>query len=277
MNKMIMNRLTMLAVTLMASMACFAQGKFDKGMVTSIPGNVPVGETFDYKELKYLVNSSKSGYLTTVVGFSDGVKNNPDYMDTGGPTGKEFDPNTVHIVHYVPADGDAPRMSVQDVATDAFKTVDSELASKVDTLIIDYDDSQESLDKSEYVILPTTGSTFAGLTALEDVKVLTPSDKVKEIPESTFAADIYDNAYLDMPSGAVKKYNTTAAWSNFFYKKLNGALLGDYDGDGKLTVTDIENMLYASFDQSDYDELYDYDGDGKITVTDLENFLYMSF
>ena len=69
-----MNRLTMLAVTLMASIACFAQG--NSGEATEW------GQNFgpDYQELKYDVTVG-SPFQVSVIGFSDAVVNDPTIMN----------------------------------------------------------------------------------------------------------------------------------------------------------------------------------------------------
>lgn len=261
----------MLAVTLMASIACFAQGKY----ATSIPSGKQVGEDIDYKELKYKVLGNQSGcYLTEVIGFCDAVLANPDLMDTGGEH-NEFIAKTVEIVHYVPGSSTSPAMSVQSVATDAFKTVDSELASKVNTLIIDYDDSEESLDKSEKVVLPTSGNTFEGLTSLKEVQSYTPATKVAKISATSFTANVYKTAPLVVPEEKMGKYTTLAGWKEFYLvKDESGKILGNMNTDTKLNATDY-SKLYSEIKKAQkngttvpYASYMDLNGDGKVNTTD---------
>ena len=284
MNKMIMNRLTMLAVTLMASMACFAQGKFDKGLTTSIPQGVPVGETFVYKELEYLVIENASGtYQTQVVGFCPAVLNNPNLMDNGD--GNKFTPHSIEIPHYVPADN-APAMLVLSVAPDAFNTtnISSTLAAKVTNMKIDYQGEMEevkNLNGEGGVVLPTTGSTFDGLTALTEVKPLAPADKVAPISKSSFDASVYKTASLIVPEseGSFLAYAKTAGWREFckLYKNGSTTMLGDTNGDGKLTIGDAQNVLTLiakiKAGTASYNEIYDINGDGKITIADAQDLI----
>lgn len=268
MRKRIIQKLTMLAFIVMASIPAFAQGgKFgsetNAGVATKM-GFHPLGTKFDYKELKLEV-TSESPYMVEVIGFSDAVKANPSLLDGSD---ENFVENTLVIPHMIVGGGGEPTTIFEGVRADAFKTVDADLVSMITSLRVDYNSSCE-------VTMAIGENAFAGLTDLEEVKVFSPT--AVTLPESAFDSDIYDAAYLDMVPGSVKSYNDTSAWSKFFYKKLSGAIIGDYDGNGVLTVDDIENVLYLSFDALDYDEAYDYDGDGVISVTDLENLLYMSF
>lgn len=276
MNKMIMNRLTMLAVTLMASMACFAQGKFDKGLTTSIPQGVPVGETFVYKELEYLVIENASGtYQTQVVGFCPAVLNNPDLMDNGD--GNKFTPHSIEIPHYVPADN-APAMLVLSVAPDAFNTtnISSTLAAKVTKMKIDYKGEMEevkNLNGEGGVALPTTGSTFASLTALEEVSNFTPANKVQSIPAGTFDDDVYTYGILLLPegTGVAQAYSKIAGWQPFLLRYVGTKLMGDSDNNKQIKTSDA-NYLKRLILEEDYDEMFDFDGNNILKSSDL-NFL----
>ena len=238
MNKNFMNRLTMLAVTLMASMACFAQGK----LATNIPPGKQVGDEFNYLELRYKVLENAAGYITKVVGFASYVEEDPTLMKTGGEK-NEWTPYTVEIVHYVPAGSGtngSPSMIVQEVAGDVFKTVNTELAGYVTTLIIDYSDDPRCQEKSEYVELPTTGNTFAGLTSLTEVKCFTPGAKVAAISTDAFATSVFNNASLIVPEVSMGKYAKKTGWKNFVsIYNTEEELFGDINGSGDVTGPDV--------------------------------------
>lgn len=263
MNKMIMNRLTMLAVTLMASMACFAQGK----LATSIPGaGLQQGDKFDYMGVKYeVITTLGTGnvYSTKAIGFETNLLNNFDLMDT------EPLNNTLTIQHYVAPSGSSFGMLVQSVEANAFQTVDADLAVKIKTLLID-DHSDNSLVNGEIVALPTTGSTFAGLTGLKTIDSHIPGESLQEISEDTFAENVYNKATLIVPEGSLKEYNGTDFWS-YFYKVTDGDhIKGDVDGDNKVNAWDFQLILEAFLYNDPYDPLFDLDGDGKITAFDAQ-------
>lgn len=272
MRKRIIQKLTMLAFVAMVGIPAFAQGgKFgtNAGVATTI-GFHPLGTVFDYKELKLEV-TEESPYMVEVIGFSDAVKANPSLLDGSD---ERFVEKTLVIPHVIEGGGGDPTTIFEGVRANAFAEVDADLVSMVTYLQIDYNASYVASNPGT-PLTAIGANAFAGLTDLEEVKVFSPT--AVTLPESAFDSDVYDAAYLNMVPGSVKSYNDTSAWSNFFYKKISDKIIGDYDGNGVLTVDDIENVLYLSFDPLDYDEAYDYDGDGVITVTDLENLLYMSF
>lgn len=288
MRRRIIQKLTMLAFVAMVGIPAFAQGgKFgsetNAGVATTIGDNVVAGDVFDLQELRYYVKSIEDGVLDLeVIGLSSQIAG-----ATGDPTllTSKWE-GTVTIPHKLSAADVDRAAEISSIAANAFTTTvlyptteggknatDSKdnftaAAALVTKIIIDY-------NADATAVAEIGANAFAGLTALTEVKVFSPT--AVTLPESAFDSDIYDAAYLDMVPGSVKSYNDTSAWSKFFYKKLSGAIIGDYDGNGVLTVDDIENVLYLSFDPLDYDEAYDYDGDGVISVTDLENLLYMSF
>lgn len=273
MNKMIMNRLTMLAVTLMASIACFAQGNY----TTSLPGaGLQPGDPFDFMGVKYEVISvlgTGNVYSTKAIGFETNLLNDFDKMD------EEPLNNTLTIQHYVAPSGSSFGMLVQSVEANAFQTVDADLAAKIETLTIDY--SEDNFASGTVVALPTTGSTFAGLTGLTEVRPLAPAGKVAPISKSSFDASVYKTASLIVPEseGSFLAYAKTAGWREFckLYKNGSTTMLGDTNGDGKLTIGDAQNALTLiakiKNGTASYNEIYDINGDGQITIADAQDLI----
>ena len=261
---MIMNRLTMLAVTLMASIACFAQG--NSGEATEW------GQNFgpDYQELKYDVTVG-SPFQVSVIGFSDAVVNDPTIMNN--PPDKDGVTIVAHKVvvpHWLP--GDASKASVwnKSVQANAFKSVDAELAGYVTTLAIGFEDN-ELINGAPVAI---GENAFSGLTSLATVISDTPSEYVTNIPESAFAASVYENATLIVPDGAMGKYNTKEGWQKFLkITDSSGYLLGDLNKDGKFKSKDYKMLVdLVGLKKGDdgFSEYADLDGNGKITNKDLK-------
>ena len=262
---MIMNRLTMLAVTLMASMACFAQGK----MATTIESGKQVGDVFDYLELKYKVLDNASGYTVEVIGFADAFVADPSQFDKAEEGVEIKTHNTVTISHII---GESDKVQVKTyvarVAAGALNTTDATLASKVTAIEIDYSDDMMA---TAPVIIGE--NAFAGLTSLATVKSFTPSAKVAAIPESSFAKVVYQTATLIVPESTnyatVKAYAKTDGWSKF-YKKSDGAIiLGDVTGEGSINVFDVNRIKKMIAHTMDVNTVADFDGSGAVNVFDV--------
>ena len=276
MNKMIMNRLTMLAVTLMASIACFAQGK----MATTIESGKQVGDVFDYLELKYKVTNASAGYTVQVIGFADAFEADPTKFDTS----EDIDAfNTVTIPHYIGTSTDvAVQVYVQSIADGALNTSDATLAGKVTAITIQYVDN----DKTQGIPVSIGENAFASLTSLTTVQSLTPGgvlngSSVKTIintlPESAFAASVYKSAALIVPSEYMGKYSSKAAWKNFYIiKDSEGKMLGNVNNDKYVNSTDYQK-LYSEIKTAikngttvAYSTYKDINGDNKVNSTDYQ-------
>lgn len=266
MNKMIMNRLTMLAVTLMASIACFAQGK----LATSIPGGMPLGKEFNYLELKYKVLDNSKGYTVEVIGFADAFVADPSQFDKAEEGVEIKTHNTVTISHII---GESDKVEVKTyiarVADGALNTDNATLAAKVTALEIDY---SNDITATAPVIIGE--NAFAGLTSLATVKSFTPGTKVAAIPATSFATSVYKTATLIVPDGSMGKYNQKAGWKNFYsIKNMSGKILGDYDGIDGVDQADaiklqraLKKSLTGSLDP--YDEALDFNNDGSVDQGD---------
>lgn len=279
MNKMIMNRLTMLAVTLMASMACFAQGNGGK-LATGLPNpGLTKGKTFYYKGVEYELTRDPEGdvalYYVKAIGFEKTLLDNFDLMD------EEPLNNDLTIFHYeIPKQGQTGvPFIVESVNANAFQDVDATLAGKIKRLIIEH--SEEARVNGACVELPTTGSTFAGLTGLTEVRPLAPAGKVAPISISTFDASVYKTASLIVPEseGSFLAYAKTAGWREFckLYKNGSTTMLGDTNGDGQLTIGDAQNVLTLiakiKAGTASYNEIYDINGNGEITISDAQDLI----
>ena len=270
MNKIFMNRLTMLAVTLMASMACFAQGKFDKVATELVPHQA--GDYFDLNELRYYCESVATGvqYLE-VVGFASYV-----CSDTGDPTLITSKWNgKVTIPNYVEGSGGCAAW-VKSVAANAFTTTvctgddkpnrdqftdAAALVTKMDFL---YD------DKHTYDPAEIEANAFAGLTNVRDITNYFPGDEINDIDEDSFAGIVYDKAELIVPVGAIPDYCVADGWT-YFYKVSDGKTKkGDVDDNNKVNILDFYGILEAYWYTDPYDPIFDLDGDGKVNIVDAQ-------
>lgn len=261
MNKMIMNRLTMLAVTLMASMACFAQGK---GGETTGWGSV-FGP--DYQELSYSVTTN-SIHEAVVTGFASYVVATPEIMDD--PEAYSTDPNlqieknTIMINHFMTG---SPNVWIPSVADNAFASVASDLASKIKTIKIDFKSNNTTQD--DPVVIGE--NAFAGLTSVETVFNYTPGEYVQAIPTDAFATNVYKTATLIVPEGSMGNYADVAGWKNFLTITDGSIILGDYDGQNgfqQKDVTLLQRALKKTNPLNPYNAAVDMNGDGIVNQKD---------
>lgn len=260
MKKGMFQRLTMLAVIVMASMTAYAQG----GTATTIDAGKGVGETFDYRGLKYKILDNASGYTVEVVGFEDNLVANPDLFDTS----EDLVQNTVAIPHFIGSgSGVAVNVYVSGVAANAFQTVDADLAVKATKMTIDYVDN----DKTAGVPITIGENAFAGLTSLTEVKSFTPGAKVAVIPDNAFATAIYKKPLI-VPEGKMGKYAATEGWKKFnIIKTEDGQILGNMNTDARLTTGDYTLLLTMIKTRPLPNPIPDYadmNGDGRLTTGD---------
>ena len=256
---MIMNRLTMLAVTLMASMACFAQGK----MATTIGSGKQVGDVFDYLELKYKVTNNSAGYTVQVIGFADAFEADPTNFDTS----EDIDAhNTVTIPHYIGTSTDvAVQVYVQSIADGALNTSDATLAGKVKAITIDYVNN----DKTQGNPVIIGENAFAGLTSVATVESKSPTPPT--CPEGVFASSVKNlivptgskvmGLYAKPNSGAWRKISTI--------KNTAGLQFGDVDQNKRLTGQDVSKLNQVLAKTATQNDACDTDGNGRLTGQDV--------
>lgn len=264
MNKMIMNRLTMLAVTLMASMACFAQGK---GGETTGWGSV-FGP--NYQELSYSVTTN-SIHVAEVTGFASYVVATPEIMDD--PEAYSTDPNlqieknTIIINHFMTG---SPNVWIPSVADNAFASVASDLASRIKTIKIDFKGDSESSNTTQDDPVVIGENAFAGLTSVETVFNYTPGEYVTNIPESAFAPTVYSNASLIVPDCSMGKYAKAQGWKNFVsIYNTAGELFGDINGSDDVTGADVTALKRVIAGTRDETDACDVNCSGDVTGADV--------
>ena len=263
---MIMNRLTMLAVTLMASMACFAQGK----MATTIESGKQVGDVFDYLELKYKVTNASAGYTVQVIGFADAFEADPTNFDTS----EDIDAlNTVTIPHYIGTSTDvAVQVYVQSIADGALNTSDATLAGKVTAITIQYVDNDKTLGNP--VIIGE--NAFAGLTSVTKVESFIPGAKLVSIPDNAFATAVYKKPLI-VPEEKMGKYSQVGGWKNFrLIKDQEGHILGNMNTDTRLTTGDYSSLLLlVKSKPTSFPSYADVNGDGRLSTADCSALLLL--
>ena len=117
----------------------------------------------------------------------------------------------------------------------------------------------------------------AGLAQMDLTKVSAVADEPIALPgEAFFSAASYEEGNLVVPEASITKYAKADVWKKFMKKWTdNGKLLGDVDGNGKISNNDYAKLLeiYLEDDEDLYDPMFDMDGNGKITNNDVAKVL----
>jgi hypothetical protein len=112
----------------------------------------------------------------------------------------------------------------------------------------------------------------AGLAQMDLTKVTATADEPVAIEDAFFTTASYEEGQLVCPEASILKYVKATGWKNFLLKYTDtGKLLGDVDGNGKLTNNDVVALknIVLEDDEDLYNPLYDMDGNGKLTNNDL--------
>lgn len=252
MNKMIMNRLTMLAVTLMASIACFAQG--NGKMATSLINQPHAqGDIVDLYELRYYIVAVEGDILSLeVIGFASDITGTVGavYGDAGDPDKvTDLYEGVLEIPSNYPASEVGFQCQITSIAENAFtattcrnddtkyKSKFADAAALVNKILISYD--------AEFPNAITIGANaFGALTGVTEVENLTPGTKIVGAPSNAFASNAYKKT-LRIPAGSVNAYQTSSGWKRFLYVTDGSVLYGDVDGNGTINMMDYKKLLTA--------------------------------
>jgi hypothetical protein len=117
----------------------------------------------------------------------------------------------------------------------------------------------------------------AGLANKDLEKVTAAADEPITLPgEAFFSAASYEEGNLVVPEASITKYAKADVWKKFLKKWTeSGKLLGDVDGNGKISNNDYAKLLeiYLEDDEDLYNPMFDMDGNGKITNNDVAKVL----
>lgn len=268
MNKMIMNRLTMLAVTLMASMACFAQGKSGEATGWTAAQFGP-----NFQELSYSVTTNSVYHEAIVTGFASYVVDDPAIMDdpetyAPGDVNLQIEKNTIIINHYMKG-GSNLDVYIPSVAANAFANVASDLAEKIKTIKIDFKENSESEDYTQDIPVVIGEKAFAGLTSVTKVQSYSPTPPT--CSEDAFASSVKT---LIVPAGSsvmgLYAKSNAKAWRKIAtIKNTDGLQFGDVDKDGRVRSGDLTTLQSVIKGKKPANDACDVDGDGRVRSGDL--------
>lgn len=107
---------------------------------------------------------------------------------------------------------------------------------------------------------------FYGCYNLKDVTcfALTPP-VIGPFARGAFDPSTYQNATLHVPSEAVARYKVASDWHNF----KNIMAIGDVNGDGKLGISDVSELISQLLNDGELPAYCDLNGDGTVSITDV--------
>ena len=85
-----------------------------------------------------------------------------------------------------------------------------------------------------------------------------------------FVSGVYKNASLKVPQESVDAYQAANHWNQFKHiEGIHDALIGDVNGDGELTVNDVNIELAVIYGEITCTALHDVNGDGEVNIADV--------
>ena len=98
------------------------------------------------------------------------------------------------------------------------------------------------------------------------------------ISESYFTSEAYSNAILHVPTGTTTTYKSRTGWKNFnIIEDGPQFILGDVNGDGKVSIGDVTRLIDIILSNEDYTSILrfgDYNNNGKFDIGDVTSLIY---
>ena len=122
--------------------------------------------------------------------------------------------------------------------------------------------------------------TFAGCSALTSVtcRGIVPPFSIDAFYYGEEYSDysIYDQATLFVLNEALEDYRAADEWCRFSrIVPFLGAGPGDVNGDGKLAITDVSDLIGQLLNDGELPAYCDVNGDGNIGITDVTTLIEM--
>ena len=111
---------------------------------------------------------------------------------------------------------------------------------------------------------------FGSCVALTSINLM-PETPPTLSAKNCFANSIYKRAVVTVPAASVDAYKSAAIWNQF--KQIEAApsqsLIGDINGDGEVTISDVNMELAALRGLLDCTSRHDINGDGEVNIADV--------
>lgn len=105
-------------------------------------------------------------------------------------------------------------------------------------------------------------------------KAQTPPEIVVSGNLNTF--DCYTRATLYVPQESVAAYKSAFEWKRFTHiQAIPDSTPGDINGDGKLTINDVTDLIFLLLSDGELPDYCDVNGDGRVNITDVTTLIEM--
>ena len=110
---------------------------------------------------------------------------------------------------------------------------------------------------------------FYGCNSLKDVICFSQTPP-QIFSYGCFEMTTYQDATLYVPSESITNYQSAAFWRKFIsIKPINLIIHGDVDGDGKLGINDVTDLIDLLLNGGEMPSVADVDGDGIVNISDV--------
>lgn len=186
----------------------------------------------------------------------------------------DIDANPLHYYHYLRLNGELIDNVVIPEGTSAIKAYAFYQCNNLTSIFIPNSVTTigtDSFNKCPNLKTVTLGNsiTSIGKWAFSSCNNLT-SVTCKAIVPPVANSDSFscnNQATLSVPKASIETYQTTTPWSSF--KTIVGCLFGDVDGDGRVSIDDLTELINLLLTNGEADDVADVDGDGRVIIDDV--------
>ena len=119
------------------------------------------------------------------------------------------------------------------------------------------------------------GRAFWNCGGIEEIVCMATTPPECANQSMTFSSNIYSTASLEVKQSSIEDYKEAPVWKNFLNISV-ASILGDVDGDGRITIADVTDLIDLLMG-GDYNANGDMDGDGQNTIGDAADLIDLLF
>ncbi len=115
---------------------------------------------------------------------------------------------------------------------------------------------------------------FLGCPSVAKVVCLAPTPPMLDLISNAF--ETYHSATLFVPNESLEAYRAHEEWGQFYrIVPFLGAGPGDVNGDGKIAISDVTNLINQLLASGEMPAFCDVNGDGKVSIADVSTLIEM--